>query len=141
MDRLIKVCDLHREDVPATASLRLVGLDKDRRLDVCEEHLEALRALPADGPGRKPDAAGQPPAAAASDRSEGASHPPSGKRSRAKAAPPKAGKQPGSRRSLQRERAVVREWARQQGRDIGDKGRLPSGLVEEYRRTQAQASA
>jgi hypothetical protein len=35
----------------------------------------------------------------------------------------------------------VREWARQQGRAIGDKGRLPTGLVDEYRRTQEQASA
>ena len=143
MDRLVKVCDLHSEDTLAVTSLRLVGLGEDRRLDVCDEHLSALQALPAvlsqDGPAAAAPSRA-PAASSATDRSEALDRTPSPKPSRARTPAP-AGNQLGSRRSLQRERAIVREWARQQGRDIGDKGRLPSGLVEEYRRTQGQASA
>jgi hypothetical protein len=126
------VCDLHETDVLAVASARVVGIGADRALDVCAEHLAVLEGLPAaaapsgaraggsggalrDGTGRV--------AARAGDREPGAGS-------------ARAGRRPGSRRSLQQERALVREWARQQGRDVGDKGRLPSGLVEDYRRTR-----
>jgi hypothetical protein len=151
VDRVIKVCDLHSEDTPATASLRLVGLGEDRRLDVCDQHRSVLQGLPVES-----GSAGQPveetatAVAAAQPRAKARSTKPRGTaaRSAAKkrssssdARTTDSGKQPGSRRALQRERAIVREWARQQGRAIGDKGRLPTGLVDEYRRTQEQASA
>ena len=154
MDRVIKVCDLHSEDTPATASLRLVGIGKDRRLDVCDQHLSVLKDLPVeDGPaGDVVEGTAKPatPAVRAQSRLRPASNRPRTTAARSAAAKrttttevgaTKASKQSGSRRSLQRERAIVREWARQQGRAIGDKGRLPTGLVEEYRRTQQEASA
>jgi hypothetical protein len=119
VDRVVKVCDLHDGDVPAVLSVRVVGLGPDRTLDLCAEHGDALRQLPAvngrDARPARPRQAGTSGAAT-------------------------AGKRPGSRRSLQQERALVREWARQQGRDIGAKGRMPSGLIEEYLRTQAQGT-
>jgi hypothetical protein len=154
VDRVIKVCDLHSEDTPAAASLRLVGLGKDRRLDVCDQHLSVLKDLPVeDGPaGDAVEEMAKPatPVARAQSRPRPAQTRPRPTAARSAAAKrttttevgaTKAGKQSGSRRSLQRERAIVREWARQQGRAIGDKGRLPTGLVEEYRRTHQEASA
>lgn len=148
MDKVMKVCDLHDGDVPAVVSVRLVGLGRDRILDVCEDHREALTRLPLTGGAPDGGAAGAvtevPPLTAVAAR-PAAKRPPGRKGTKGRKAQKgdvlaAAGKRPGSRRSLQQERALVREWARQQGRDIGDKGRLPSGLVEEYRRTQGQAT-
>jgi Lsr2 protein len=145
VDRVIKVCDLHDGDALATTSLRLVGLGEDRRLDVCDGHLSVLRALQvhvAAGVASPPPARG----AAADDHPEtpATTSPPARpamvQRSGMGTGSKSAAKQPRSRRSLQQERAVVREWARQQGRDIGDKGRLPTGLMEEFRRTQGRAT-
>jgi hypothetical protein len=119
VDRVVKVCDLHAGDVPAVLSVRVVGLGPDRTLDLCAEHRDAVEQLPVADAG-----------------DVGAATPLRGGQSGA--AP--AGRRPGSRRSLQEERALVREWARQQGRDIGVKGRMPSGLIEEYLRTQARGT-
>jgi hypothetical protein len=117
VDRVVKVCDLHEDDVPAVLSVRVVGLGTDRNLDLCAEHRDVLGQLPVAG---ARDAQPAKPRRAGSSKTA------------------TTGKRPGSRRSLQQERALVREWARQQGRDIGDKGRMPSGLIEEYLRTQAR---
>ena len=131
MDRVVRVCDLHAGDVPAVLSVRVVGLGPDRTLDLCAEHRDAVEQLPVadagDAGAATPLRGGQSGAA------------PAGKRAGESGAAP-AGKRPGSRRSLQQERALVREWARQQGRDIGDKGRMPSGLIEEYLRTQSHGT-
>lgn len=156
MDKVLTVCDLHGDaDVRAEVSVRIVGLGPDRSLDLCGEHRDAFDTLPPARPSTAGAAAVQTsarrreaptrPRTTASKAAAGPSDRPSGPRSGKKAdsatapAPAAAGTHPGSRRSLQQERALVREWARQQGRDIGDKGRLPSGLVEEYRRTQGTA--
>jgi len=142
VQRTISVCDLHdREDVAAveSATVRLRG--HDRVLDLCAEHAEKIASLPdaasgAGGGNAPADPRAQAPAVRA-QRPSSSGKPPHKAGGRGKAAGTlPAGQQPGSRRSLQRERAAVREWARRNGRDVGDKGRLPSGLVEEYRRKQ-----
>ena len=145
MRRTIRVCDLHDDIVPAveTVTVRLQG--RSHALDACEEHTRLFRSLPAvaddhavaGGPAPLP--AGSAPRPPTSGRSAAGRTVTTGRggADAAVSAAGSAGPKPGSRRSLQRERAAVREWARRNGRDVGDKGRLPSGLVDEYRREQA----
>ena len=138
VQRIIRLCDLH--DGEEVAAVETVAVSLGRRavlLDVCASHLAVLADLPP-ATGRapaqaQPDADGQPSTAAPRRpaRQRVPRHP-------AGQGTPAA--QPASRRQLQRERALVREWARQSGRDVGDKGRLPTGLVEEYRRTTSSTS-
>ncbi len=130
MQQTISVCDLPHETVVAAVAEVQVLIDQSkRRMDVCSEHLTFLDQLPAVQESSSRDtvrASGAAAATASSGRSR--------RSSTSSVARATSGRRaPGSRRALQEERAAVREWARAQGRAVGDKGRLPAGLVEEYR--------
>ena len=137
MEKVVRVCDLHPDEVAASSSVSVVIGGSTRRLDVCEAHFRALEGLPqhdelssqpASGLSRAKRAAAstQPPNVAGSGTDR------SGLEREDHAAAP-ASRRPGSRRSLQQERAAVRAWARDRGLDVRDRGRLPSGLLDDYR--------
>lgn len=140
MQRIIQLCDLH--DGEEVAAVETVTVRLDARavlLDICASHLSVIADLPPAIDRASGKAKARPGGDA--ERSPAASR----KAPRRSAAQRPAGQgtaepQPASRRQLQRERALVREWARQSGRDVGDKGRLPTGLVQEYRRTTSSTS-
>ncbi len=128
MRRTVVICDLHAGTVEATGSLVVLVDQVPRRLDVCDEHLTALRGLPrtavpatAEDP-RAIRAVARRPAPAALAAVAG----PRGREVSAR-------RRAGSRRSLQAERAAARDWARSHGHPVSDRGRLPAGLLERYR--------
>lgn len=112
MKSTVLLCDLHDGTQLAVAGVRVEVNGSHRRLDVCGEHLALLEALPLHD-----DGAGSPTGASPS------------------ASPSQGRKITGSRRHLQQERAAAREWARSRGLDVADRGRLPDGLLDEYRRS------
>lgn len=136
MRTTVVVCDLD-QSTPARTAVAEIQLVVDRArksLDVCQEHLEFLRAL--SPPGDKPSGGGKgrrraAPARGARTGAAGAS------RRRTVTTP--AGDAEGSpdadaasRGDRQLRLADVREWARAQGREVADRGRLPAGLVADY---------
>jgi hypothetical protein len=150
-DRTLDLCAVHRQ-----ALEQLPAADRGRPVDTPAEEEPAADAGPVETANAEAAAAEvvepaepavEEPAAPAPTRPSRPRRKAAQKATRSgkaakttKAAQPTTGARPGSRRSLQQERALVREWARQQGRDIGDKGRMPAGLVEEYQRTRGQAT-
>jgi uncharacterized Zn-binding protein involved in type VI secretion len=142
------LCDL--DDMPdrrpgvAVVTININGTEHP--LDVCQEHLKLLQALPpADSGARGPRAANTRGKTAPSRRAQtrqsakpakaakaGPSKAPRPKANTAAAARAGGSRQPGSRRDRQARIAQAREWARAQGRDIADRGRLPQGLLQEY---------
>jgi hypothetical protein len=136
--KTITVCDLDPDDesTPAVASLVVAGPDFARQIDVCADHEAWFRRL-----GQSESSAQGGRARQGSPSGGRGGRPRGRKRSPVRDEPIPAGpvgqRREGSRRALQAERAAVRDWARAQGRAVGDKGRLPLGLIEEYRQQQA----
>lgn len=123
MKKSVRVCDLDERDQRIAVETLSITIDgKQHGLDLCPEHLSWARSLPAlrkasaDSPTTDSSARrqGSAPAAARDQDTVG-------------------GRKLGSRRALQQERTAVREWARSQGREVANRGRLPDGLVNEYR--------
>jgi nucleoid-associated protein Lsr2 len=125
MRKTVVVCDLCGENPrEGVAVVDIIVNGKNVSADVCSEHLDVLRGLPASGKARTTRRAkvksGKPPARATRQsypvRTDG----------------PDRGRQPGSRRERQARLAQARAWGRAQGRDISERGRLPVGLLEEF---------
>jgi hypothetical protein len=113
--KVLKVCDLHASDVAATTSLS-VQLGDDRwRADLCDEHTAQLRRTL------------EPLLTSAHHLGPGS---------------PRASRQvAGSRRSRKAESMQLREWARSNGFDIGQRGRVPQAAIEAYAAQQSKPSA
>ena len=117
--KVLRICDLHGRDVTADEAL-VIHIGSDRwQLDLCSSHMaQARRSL-------------APLLRAAHARPQTAS------RSRTV---------DGSRRSRTADRAELRAWARSQGYDVRDRGRVPRAAVEAYearragRKARSQAS-
>lgn len=110
------VCDLHEGLIPASGHVDVV-VDGDRlALDLCADHLLEMRTL-------------LTPAARAAARLAPT-------RTRSGAYTPRVGtdgrRQPGSRRDRASQREVVRSWARSQGMEIAERGRIPKEVVAAY---------
>lgn len=108
--KVITVCDRHRGDVDAVGTIEIV-IDGDRRkVDLCAEHLSEFRKMArpwVSGPsGRAPKSAG---------------------RSRAKTPPTRARRRRGGD-----DLGAIRDWARANGYEVSDRGRLPSAVREAY---------
>lgn len=138
MRATVILCDLDdpQDPRPGAGTVRLAIDGVEHELDVCAEHLALLRALPSVGSSTQDAAtvtstpAGKPanrrPAGRRSNTSTAAStHTPGGTR------------KPGSRRAKQERIAAAREWARANGREVSDRGRLPAGLFEEFEAAHA----
>ncbi|WP_456890462.1 Lsr2 family DNA-binding protein [Geodermatophilus sp. SYSU D00700] len=145
MRQTLRLCDLPHDGIAEAVDEVQVLIDQSRRtLDVCSDHLAILSQLPLAG--EAPSSSDRPVEvsrrAEPADAAEPASATPRRRNAHPRSSEPRrsatqAGRLPGSRRALQEERAAVREWARAQGRAVGDKGRLPAGLVDEYRQASA----
>jgi len=129
MRQTVVLCDLHDESAVASTSVEVHIDAAVRRLDVCAEHAAWLLALP-----EVDESESDSPIEQATT-----SRPPTRIRTASRAQPRGAavmtgpGVRAGSRRSLRAERAAARDWARTQGREVADRGRLPTGLLELYR--------
>ena len=114
---VVMTCDLHEDDSPddqgevEEISFALDGTAYE--IDLCEEHAQGLRdalalyVASADRPGRRSGSgSGQRRAARSSSSSRG---------------------------SADRDRVqAVREWARENGHPVSDRGRLPASVVQAY---------
>ena len=152
------LCDL--DDLPEPRpGVAVVQINVDgmaHPVDVCQEHLELLQSLPlADSTQNKSPARSAPARASTGTGRGRAGRPGSvkpGKKSATKPATktaPKSGtksatkvragssRQPGSRRDRQARIAAARDWARAQGRDVAERGRLPQGLLAEYEKAHS----
>lgn len=111
--QVLLVCDLHEDEVEGTETVTF-GLDGSAyEIDVCEAHAGELRDAfaPFVGGARR---AGRPQAGSAPRRSSR----PSGRSS-------------GGGSDRERVQAI-REWARQNGHKVSERGRLSSTVIEAY---------
>ncbi len=111
--QVLLVCDLHEDEVEGTETVAL-GLDgSSYEIDVCEEHAAQLRDAFA------------PYVGAARRAGRAASGPPSRRSSRGGSRPAPAGSD--------RERVqAIREWARSQGHEVSNRGRLSAEVLAAY---------
>jgi nucleoid-associated protein Lsr2 len=112
--RVVLTCDLHGDDTDAVATLVVTNGNARYELDVCQEHLDELTA-----PARRLRQR-------RSRSTAGAKRRPGKKSTRTTAA---------RRRSRGRQSvdiAEVRQWARAQGYEIGDRGRIPASIVDAF---------
>jgi hypothetical protein len=113
--QVLLVCDLHDQEVEGAETLTF-GLDASSyEIDVCADHAAELRDAfaPYVGGARR---AGRTPAASGSRR---------GSRSTGRAA---SGSAAGDRQRVQE----MREWARGNGFQVSERGRLSAAVVEAY---------
>lgn len=136
--RTVTVCDLHEDVVEATAHVRL-GIGSDERdLDLCAEHLEQLQQS------LSPFLSSGDGSAAAGGRQSTRAQRGSA-RGRRKSTEGAAGRRPRGRSSRRRSTSgaslahseAVRQWAREQGFDVRDRGRLSAEVVERYQQAHA----
>ena len=107
--QVLLVCDLHDGDVEGTETVAF-GLDgSSYEIDVCDDHAADLRDAfaPYVGAARR---AGRAPA---------------------RAAAPRRGRPAGSAKTGDRT-AEIREWARANGHQVSERGRLSATLVAAY---------
>ncbi|CAN5160704.1 Lsr2 family protein [soil metagenome] len=109
--RVVLVCDRHRGEVDATATVEVIVDGERRKVDLCSEHLADFRKTVRPWLGLK-DRGGRRPAAGAG-------------RQRKKAAD--AGESDANE---------IRAWARENGYEVGDRGRIPVALREAYEATK-----
>lgn len=109
--QVLLVCDLHDQEVDGSQTVAF-GLDgTSYEIDVCDEHAQELRDAfaPYVGAARR---AGRAPAAPAQRRAGRTS----------------AGRGSGDRQRVQ----DIREWARENGHSVSERGRLPSVVLAAY---------
>ena len=105
--QVLLVCDLHDGDVEGTETITF-GLDgSSYEIDVCEAHAAELRDAyaPFVGAGRR------------AGRATGGQRP---------------GGRPRRSRGGSNEVAEIRDWARKNGHQVSDRGRIPASVVEAY---------
>jgi hypothetical protein len=106
--KVVVVCDRHRGDVEAVASVE-IGVDGDRRtVDLCAEHLAEFRKLVR--PWLAPAAKG---AARGSKKSP-------------------ATTRPRGRRAAAGDVGALRAWAQANGYQLSERGRIPNAVREAY---------
>jgi hypothetical protein len=116
--QVVVTCDLEDGDVGASDSISFTYGGKTYSLDLCKEHLEEVKST-LDAYAQAGHPAGR---AARSRRGAGAR----GARSRRPSA--------GARES----QAEIRQWAREQGYAVGDRGRIPAEVRAAYDAAQAK---
>lgn len=100
--KVVVVCDRHRGDVDAVASVE-INVDGDRRrVDLCADHLAEFRK------------AVKPWLATPTGRGRA------------------AGSRPRSRRANAADVVAVREWARANGYEVSERGRISNAVREAY---------
>lgn len=108
--QVLLVCDMHDDDTPGTETVAFSVDGAAYEIDVCDSHARELRDAFAPYVGHARRGAG--------GRSGGRGARGGGRASRGG----------GDRQRT----ADIRRWAREQGRQVPDRGRLPASIVEEY---------
>jgi Lsr2 len=109
--QVLLVCDVHGDDTPGTETVGFSVDGTSYEIDVCDKHAREMRDAfaPYVGNARRAGSA---------------------RGGRGRAAGGGGGR---SRGGGDRQRtAEIRRWAREQGRQVPDRGRLPASIVEEY---------
>jgi len=119
--QVVVTCDLEDGEVSASDSISFTYGGKTYSLDLCKRHLEEVKGT-LDAYAQ----AGHPSGRAPRGRRRGA-----GGRSARSAGPA------GSRGESQ---AEIRQWAREQGYAVGDRGRIPAEVRAAYDAAQAKGS-
>src|SRR5687768_3650914 len=115
--RTIVTCDVHADDATPGDAVRLGLFGSEYELDLCDEHRDELVSLL------------EPYLELAR-----ADAPRQGARSG-------AAKSNGSRRSRGKsDNSAVRAWAREQGFEVSDRGRIPAEIVAQYEAAQKGSS-
>lgn len=105
--KVMLVCDLHEQEAEGSETINFAVDGSGYEIDLCEEHARGFR-----------DALGPYVGVA--------------RRSGVRAGRPgRAGRRPAPGPDRQRT-AEIREWARGQGLDVSERGRIPASLVERY---------
>src|SRR3954451_18450052 len=112
--QVLLVCDMHDGEVEGTETIAF-GLDgSSYEIDVCADHAAALRdaAAPFVGADRRPGRAN----AVAAGRRTG-----------------RSGRTPGATRAGERNNvAEIRDWARKNGHQVSERGRIAAGVLQAY---------
>lgn len=134
MRTTVILCDLDdaADRRPGVGVVRVTIEGAEYELDVCKEHLQLLRALPASDGGIAATRARPARAKQSAARATAKPKRSSGSTANAPKSGPAVGRKPGSRRDKQARIAAARDWARAQGREVAERGRLPAGLLEEF---------
>jgi Lsr2 len=121
------VCDLaHEEPALASTTVELPLHGQLRRLDLCAEHDAHLQSLLAQFLSK----AGESRRGSLRGRTRAASKRAAGARRRG-----------GQRPNLPAGQEQIRAWAREQGLQVSDRGRLPKSIVEQYGEAHQDAAA
>ncbi len=133
------LCDLDDADErrPGVGVVRIAIDGAETDLDVCEAHLNFLRTLPPVTADHETGPASTAKTKRPASRLKGAaatSRAVTGRRVKPvePAQPTNGSRTPGSRRDRQERIAAARQWARANGREVADRGRLPAGLMDEF---------
>jgi hypothetical protein len=105
--KVMLVCDLHEQETEGSETIEFAVAGTGYEIDLCEEHARGFREAIA-------------PYVGVARRSGGRS-----------ARPARAARRPAGGPDRQRT-AEIREWARGQGLDVSERGRIPASLVERY---------
>jgi hypothetical protein len=111
--RVVLTCDLHGDNTDAVTTIAFADGKARYELDVCQAHLDELTA-----PARRVRQRRRGRPAATSKRR------PAKKSTRARTRTTRG------RKSV--DTAAVRAWARAEGYEIGDRGRIPASIVEAF---------
>ncbi len=112
--RVVLTCDLHGDGTDAVTTISIGDGTAQYDLDVCQLHLDELTA-----PARRVRQARRSRPTATSKRR------PAKKSTRTR--------KRASRGRTAIDTAAVREWARSEGYEIGDRGRIPASIVDAFK--------
>jgi hypothetical protein len=112
--RVVLTCDLHGDGTDAVETVTISNGAARYELDLCQAHLDELT-----GPARRIRHRAKRKSVTAARRKP------------AKRAPRKRPAR-AARSRKQLDTKVIREWARANGHSIGDRGRIPSAIVEAF---------
>jgi hypothetical protein len=113
--KVVLTCDLHGDNTEAADTMRFSVDGASYAVELCEKHLKEFNDKLAPFVKASRRAGGRPRASASTRRS------------------PRAAASAGrGRRSRTADVASIREWARSQGYEVSDRGRLSAALFEAY---------
>jgi Lsr2 len=145
-ERLVVVCDVHDTNVVATGHVRLDVAGEVHELDLCDEHLgqlrESLDTVLASTQSDRPQRAARGPGQGTRGRTGGARS----ATARRRRAPSRAGSGGGASGGANKSasaahREAVREWARANGLNVSDRGRLAADVVRQFEEATGGDSA
>lgn len=155
-ERVIRACDADVDVVPATSHVAITIDGEARELDLCAEHLsqlqDALSGLTAQSPEASQPQVREPRTPRRSRRGAATGRNAAASRGAESARTPRrrsTGSRTRSRRAAAAEQngsvgvsqEAIRAWAREQGLDVKERGRLSGGIVSQYEAAHSAPAA